>query len=220
MAFHRIWMTAAIVIGSIAVAASSGTAQVGNARAAEPITIGFSIELTGPLAVVGKTGLLAFQIWTEDVNKKGGLLGRPVKLVYYDDQSNPANVPSIYSKLCDVDKVDLLISSYGTNLVAPAFPVVMERNRLFFGLFALAANAQFHYPRYFSMLAAGRDPVKTFSAGYFDLVMAQSPRPKTLAIVAADAEFSHNASIGARAKAMKFIVVSQWVVPFASQSAK
>ena len=201
MAFHRIWMTAAIVIGSIAVAASSGTAQVGNARAAEPITIGFSIELTGPLAVVGKTGLLAFQIWIEDVNKKGGLLGRPVKLVYYDDQSNPANVPSIYSKLCDVDKVNLLISSYGTNLVAPAFPVVMERNRLFFGLFALAANAQFHYPRYFSMLAAGRDPVKTFSAGYFDLVMAQSPRPKTLAIVAADAEFSHNASIGARANA-------------------
>jgi hypothetical protein len=57
-----IWMTAAIVIGSIAMAASSVTAQVGNARAAEPITIGFSIELTGPLAVVGKTGLLAFQI--------------------------------------------------------------------------------------------------------------------------------------------------------------
>ena len=111
MAFHRTWMTSAIVIGSIAMAASSVTAPFGNARAAEPITIGFSIELTGPLAVVGKTGLLAFQIWTEDVNKKGGLLGRPVKLVYYDDQSNPANVPSIYSKLCDVDKVDLLISS-------------------------------------------------------------------------------------------------------------
>ena len=201
MAFHRTWMTPAIVIGSIAMAASSVTALVGNGRAAEPITIGFSIELTGPLAVVGKTGLLAFQIWTEDVNKKGGLLGRPVKLVYYDDQSNPANVPSIYSKLCDVDKVDLLISSYGTNLVAPAFPIVMERNRLFFGLFALAANAQFHYPRYFSMLVYGPDPMKTFSAGYFDLVMAQSPKPKTLAIVAADAEFSRNASMGARANA-------------------
>jgi branched-chain amino acid transport system substrate-binding protein len=64
-------------------------------RAAEPITIGFSMELTGPFAVVGKTGLLAFKIWEEEVNAKGGLLGRPVKLVYYDDQSNPANVPGI-----------------------------------------------------------------------------------------------------------------------------
>ena len=91
------------------------------ARAAEPIKIGFSMELTGPLAVVGKSGLLAFQIWEEEINKKGGLLGRPVKLVYYDDQSNPSNVPGIYTKLIDIDKVDLLVSSYGTNLVVPAY---------------------------------------------------------------------------------------------------
>jgi branched-chain amino acid transport system substrate-binding protein len=88
------------------------------ARAAEPIKIGFSIEQTGPFAVVGKTGLLAFKIWEDEVNAEGGLLGRPVKLVYYDDQSNPSLVPAIYTKLIDIDKVDLLISSYGTNLVA------------------------------------------------------------------------------------------------------
>ena len=184
--------------GFLALAALSAT---GRACAAEPIKIGFSMELTGPLAVVGKTGLLAFQIWAEDTNRKGGLLGRPVELVYYDDQSNPANVPSIYSKLCDVDKVDLVISSYGTNLVVPAFPIVMEHNRLFFGLFGLAANAEFHYPRYFSMLVFGPNPGETFSKGYFDLVTAENPKPKTLAILAADAEFSHNASIGARANA-------------------
>ncbi|MGH7094102.1 MAG: ABC transporter substrate-binding protein, partial [Stellaceae bacterium] len=68
--------------------------------------IGFSMELTGPLAVVDKSGLLAFQIWAEDINKKGGLLGRTVKFVYYDDQSNPANVPAIYEKLISIDKVD------------------------------------------------------------------------------------------------------------------
>ena len=84
------------------------------ARAVEPIKIGFSMELTGPFAVVGKTGLLAFKIWEEEVNAEGGLLGRPVKLVYYDDQSNPSLVPGIYTKLIDIDKVDLLISSYGT----------------------------------------------------------------------------------------------------------
>jgi branched-chain amino acid transport system substrate-binding protein len=171
------------------------------ARAAEPIKIGFSMELTGPLSVVGRTGLLAFQIWEHDINQKGGLLGRPVKLVYYDDQSNPSLVPGIYTKLIDVDKVDLLVSSYGTNLVVPAMPVVIQHNRLFFGLFALAANSQFHYPKYFSMLVFGPHPKKAFSEGYFKLATAQKPRPKTLAIVGADAEFSRNAIDGARANA-------------------
>ena len=180
-----------------------------------PITIGFSMELTGPLAVVGKSGLLAFQIWAENINKKGGLLGRPVKLIYYDDQSNPSNVPAIYEKLISIDKVDLLISSYGTNLVVPAMPVAISHDRLFFGLFALAANTQFHYPKYFSMLVFGPEPTKSFSQGYFDLVMAQNPKPKTIAIVAADAEFSRNASDGARdnAKALGLDIVYDKTYP-------
>src|SRR5436305_2360203 len=158
-----------------------------------PIKIGFSIEQTGGLAAVGKTGLLAFQIWAEDVNKKGGLLGRPVKLVYYDDQSNPANVPGIYTKLIDIDKVDLLISSYGTNLVVPAMPVAISYKRLFFGLFALAANDQFHYPKYFSMLPFGPQPVKTLAEAYFDLAAAQNPKPKTVAVRATGPPTQHKA---------------------------
>ncbi len=163
-----------------------------------PITIGFSIEQTGGLAAVGKTGLLAFQIWAENVNKKGGLLGRPVKLVFYDDQSNPANVPGTYTKLIDIDKVDLIVSSYATNLVAPAMPIVMQKNRLFFGLFALGINVEFHYPKYFSMLVFGPDPKPTFSKGWFEVAMAQNPKPKTIALVTADAEFGRNALDGAR----------------------
>jgi branched-chain amino acid transport system substrate-binding protein len=71
-----------------------------------PVTIGFSMPLTGGLAVNGTSGLLAMQIWAEDTNKKGGLLGRPVRLVYYDDQTDPSLVPGIYTKLLDVDKVE------------------------------------------------------------------------------------------------------------------
>ncbi len=130
----------------------------GAARSAEPITIGFGMALTGGLAAAGKTALLAMQIWQDDVNAKGGLLGRPVKLVYYDDQSNPPTVPGIYTKLLDVDKVDLIVSGYGTNMTAPAMPVAIEHNRLFLGLFALAVNSEFHYSRYFSMLPTGPDP--------------------------------------------------------------
>jgi ABC-type branched-subunit amino acid transport system substrate-binding protein len=58
------------------------------ARAVEPIRIGFGMALTGPLAPNGKSALLAMKIWQEDVNAKGGVLGRPVELVHYDDQSN------------------------------------------------------------------------------------------------------------------------------------
>src|SRR6185312_12955855 len=69
----------------------------------EPIKIGYGMALTGGLAPNGKSALLAQKIWEEDTNAKGGLLGRPVKLIYYDDQTNPAAVPGIYTKLIDVD---------------------------------------------------------------------------------------------------------------------
>ena len=122
---------------------------------AKPITIGFGMALTGGLAPNGKAALLAMQIWEEDINAKGGLLGRPVKLVYYDDQSNPSTVPGIYTKLLDVDKVDLVVSGYATNMIAPAMPIVMQHNRTFLSLFGLAVNTEFNYPNYFSFTPTG-----------------------------------------------------------------
>ena len=139
----------------IAAAAAFGAAcliTAGSLQAAEPITIGFGMALTGGLAGGGKSALLAMQIWRDEINAKGGLLGRPVKLVYYDDQSNPATVPALYTKLLNVDKVDFIVSGYGTNQIAPAMPIAMQHDRLFFGLFGLAVNSEFHYPKYFSML--------------------------------------------------------------------
>jgi branched-chain amino acid transport system substrate-binding protein len=167
-------------------------------RAAEPITIGFGMALSGGLAAAGKPALLAMQIWAADVNAKGGLLGRPVKLVYYDDQTNPATVPGIYTKLLDVDKVNFIVSGYGTNLIAPAMPIAISHDRLFLGLFGLAVNSEFHYPKYFSMLPTGPDPKHAFCEPFFRVALAAKPRPQTLAIVAADAEYPKNASEGAR----------------------
>src|SRR5262245_34763198 len=105
------------------------------AHAADPIKIGFGMALTGGLSANGKPALLAIQIWKDDVNKKGGLLGRQVELVFYDDQTNPATVPGIYTKLLDVDKVDLIISGYGTNLIAPLLPIAIERKLTLMGMF-------------------------------------------------------------------------------------
>jgi branched-chain amino acid transport system substrate-binding protein len=176
---------------------------------AKPIRIGFSMSLTGGVAVNGKQLLLALEIWRDDVNGKGGLLGRPVEFVYYDDQSNPAMVPGIYTKLIDVDKVDLTIGPYATNMVAPAIPVLMEHNMLTIGFFGVAANSEFHYPRYFSMISLGPEPKIAMSRGFFELAAEQTPRPKTVAIVGADAEFARNTTDGARqnAKSVGFDIV-------------
>ncbi len=131
-------------------------------------------------------------------------MGRPVKLVYYDDQSNPATVPGIFTKLLDVDKVDIVVGDYGTNLLAPAMPVVIQHKMTFFGLFGLDVNKEFHYNKYFSMVpTGGPDPSASFSEGFFEVAAAQNPKPKTLAIIAADAEFPRNASDGARKNAKK-----------------
>ena len=174
-------------------------ARVTPAQAETPITIGFGMALTGGLAPNGKAALLAMQIWEADINAKGGLLGRPVKLVYYDDQSNPATIPGIYTKLLDVDKVDLVVSGYATNMIAPAMPIIMQHNRTFLSLLGLAANSEFHYPKYFSFTpTGGPEPKQSFAAGFFATAMAQNPKPQTLAMVGADAEFPHNAMDGAR----------------------
>jgi branched-chain amino acid transport system substrate-binding protein len=127
--------------------------------------------------------LLAHKIWEDDTNARGGLLGRTVKLVYYDDQTNPAAVPGIYAKLLDVDKVDLIIGGYGTNMLAPAMPVVIHRNKLLVGLFGLAVNSEFNYPKYFSMVPNGPQPKLALTKGFFDTAMAQNSKPTTVAIV-------------------------------------
>jgi branched-chain amino acid transport system substrate-binding protein len=168
------------------------------AQAGEPIKIGYSMALTGGLAANGRSALLAQKIWEEDTNSKGGLLGRPVKLVYYDDQTNPATVPSIYAKLLDVDKVDLIIGPYATNLQAPAMPIAIQRKKVFIGLLGTAVNSTFNYPNYFSMAPNGPDTKSSYTKGFLDVAMRQNPKPQTVAIVAADAEFALNVSEGAR----------------------
>jgi branched-chain amino acid transport system substrate-binding protein len=173
------------------------------AQSGEPVKIGFSMALTGGLAPNGKSALLAQKIWEEDINGKGGLLGRPVKLIYYDDKSSPAEVPSIYTKLLDIDKVDLIIGPYATAMIAPAMPIVIQRKKTFIGLLGLAVNSEFNYPNYFVMIPSGPDAKPAFTKGFFDIAMAQNPKPQTVAIVAADQEFSRNAADGARENAQK-----------------
>ena len=168
------------------------------AKAQEPIRIGFGMSLTGPLSANGKSALLAMKIWEEDINAKGGLLGRPVKLVYYDDQSNPSTVPGIYTKILDIDQVDLIVGGYATNMLAPAMPIAMRKKKVLIGILGVAVNSDFKYPGYFAMIPSGPDPKPAFTKGFIELAMAQNPKPQTIALVGADMEFSQNTLEGAR----------------------
>jgi branched-chain amino acid transport system substrate-binding protein len=190
----RAWVLTGILAVSIVASATFPS----TARATESIKIGFSMTLTGGLAAAGKAALVAMEIWREDINAKGGILGHQVEFVYYDDHTNPADVPGIYSKLLNVDKVDLLVSSYGTNLIAPAMPIVMKKKLVFMSLFGLAVNDRFEYGRYFQIMPSGPVPKDDWSRGFFELAMAQSDKPKSVALLAADSEFAKNAVAGAR----------------------
>lgn len=195
MRFKAMRAALACAIGLGGAVAASAVAQ---AQSGEPIKIGFSMPVTGPLSSNGKPALLAMKIWEEGVNAKGGLLGRPVKLITYDDQSNPSNVPGIYTKLLDIDKVDLIVGSYGTNLTAPALPVAIQKGKVILGILATAINHDFKYPRYFSMAPAGPQTKTAATQGFFDIAMAQDPKPQTVALAAVDAEFGRNSCDGAR----------------------
>jgi branched-chain amino acid transport system substrate-binding protein len=194
-------VTAAAVTFTISAAFTYPAAA--QAPGGEPIKIGFAMALTGPLAANGKQALLGMKIWEDETNAKGGLLGRLVKLIYYDDQSNPSVVPGIYTKLLEVDKVELIVGPYATAQIAPAMPVVMQKGKTFISLFGLAVNSEFNYPKYFSMIPSGPNTKPSFTEGFFEVAAAQNPKPQTAALVAADQEFSRNACDGARENAKK-----------------
>ena len=197
-ASRRSLLRRASLAAAVALAAVSAW-PAGLAAQEEPIRIGFSMALTGGLAGAGKPALIAMEIWRDDVNAAGGLLGRQVELVYYDDQTQPANVPKIYTKLLNVDNVDLVVSGYGTNMIAPAMPIIMRKGMVFMSLFGLGANEQFNYDRYFQIMPAGPEPKEDWSRPFIQLATEQGL--ETIALVGADAEFSQNALDGARTNA-------------------
>lgn len=183
-----------------AIGGAGATAGLFPARAqgANPIRIGMSMSLSGGLAGNGKAALASQQIWAADVNAKGGLLGRPVQLVFYDDQTNGGNVPGIYTKLLDVDKVDLVTSPYATAMIAPAMPVVMQRGMCFVTILGAGVNSAFNYDRHFNMNVTGDDMKTTYAKGFLDVAETLPQKPRSIAILAVDNDFAQRAAESAR----------------------
>jgi branched-chain amino acid transport system substrate-binding protein len=169
-----------------------------------PIKIGYCLSLSGGLAANGLTAQLAHQIWQEDVNSRGGLLGRPVELVCIDDKTDPNSVAGIYQSLLADENVDLLLAGYGNNSISPAMPLIMEHEKYFVGLMGLAVNKDLKYDRFFCMIPTGSDPNVALTSGLFEAASRLPKKPQTMAILAADADFSKNPIAGARANAAQY----------------
>ena len=183
---------------ALAAAASLPFSRVARAQAG-PVKIGMSMPQTGSLGAGGQAALVALRLWVDDVNQRGGLMNRKVELIAYDDQTNPANVPGIYTKLLDVDKVDLLIAPYGTVPTAPIMPMVKQRGLLLMGNFSFQVNAKVQHDMWFNN--APWNDASSWSDGFFRA--GQAVGAKTVAVLAADNDFAQNLANGARTLAQK-----------------
>jgi branched-chain amino acid transport system substrate-binding protein len=183
--------------------ASAGAAMLGLTSSVgaqqPPIKIGMSMPQTGGLAGGGKASLLGIEIWRDDVNAKGGLLGRKVELVVYDDKSSASETPAIYSKLLDVDKVDLLFAPYATVPTAPIMPLVKQRGLLLIGNFSFQVNSKVGHDMWFNNAPWG--PADSWAASFLDLGL--NAGGKSVALLAADQEFAQNLAKTAREVAAK-----------------
>ena len=196
------WMTALVVLG---LASGGASAQQ------PPIRIGMSMPQTGGLAGGGKASLLGIEIWRDDVNARGGLVGRKVELVVYDDKSSAAETPAIYAKLLDVDKVDLLFAPYATVPTAPLLPMVKQRGLLLMGNFSFQVNSKIHHDMWFNNAPWG--PADSWATGFLGL--GQKAGGKTIALLSADQEFAQNLAKTARevAKQRDLQIVFDQVYP-------
>ena len=196
------WMTALVVLG---LASGGASAQQ------PPIRIGMSMPQTGGLAGGGKASLLGIEIWRDDINARGGLLGRKVELVVYDDKSSAAETPAIYAKLLDVDKVDLLFAPYATVPTAPLMPMVKQRGLLLMGNFSFQVNSKIHHDMWFNNAPWG--PADSWATGFLGL--GQKAGGKTIALLSADQEFAQNLAKTARevAKQRDLQIVFDQVYP-------
>jgi branched-chain amino acid transport system substrate-binding protein len=183
------WATAVVALGLTSTAYAEEP----------PIRIGMSTPQTGGLAGGGKPSLLGIEIWRDDINAKGGLLGRKVELVVYDDKSSASETPALYAKLIDIDKVDLLFAPYATVPTAPIMPLVKQRDLLLMGNFSFQVNSKVKHDMWFNCAPWG--PADSWATGFLGL--GQKAGGKTVALLSADQEFAQNLITTARDVAKK-----------------
>jgi len=190
---RRSFVAAAGALGAGALWSSQAGAQPSGA----PIKVGGTLALTGPLSSTGLVHKLTGEIYVDSLNKRGGLLGRPVEWVLKDDQSKPDLARTLYEQLVTADKVDLLIGPYATGNILSAMGVAQRYNKTLvhhtFGIPNLAK-----YDQQFPAWSIGPEPEKTLPALVLTALASSSAPPKTIAVVTSKFPSVHFVALGAR----------------------
>jgi branched-chain amino acid transport system substrate-binding protein len=186
----------------VALAALAVAAPIAAQQQRQPIRIGSTLALTGPLAATATVHKIVGEYYVEDLNRRGGLLGRPVEWIVKDDQSKPDLARTLYEQLITTDKVDLLMGPYATGAILSAMGVAQRYNKVLihhtFGIPSLAK-----YDMQFPAWHMGSDPGNTVPATVLDALAASPKPPKTIAVVTSKFPSVHFMSLGAREVAKK-----------------
>jgi branched-chain amino acid transport system substrate-binding protein len=182
--------------------AAAAAGFVAHAQPGAPLRIGSTLSLTGPLGPTSAIHKVAGDIYIDEVNRRGGLLGRKVEWALKDDQSRPELARTLYEQLVTVDRVDLLNGPYGTASILSAMGVAQRYNKILlhnsFGTPSLA-----RYDLQFPTSGGSGDPENVWPGLVFD-ALASAPRPpRTIAIVTSKFPSLHFISVGAREAAKK-----------------
>jgi branched-chain amino acid transport system substrate-binding protein len=184
----------AVLAGTLSLALLGSCAAT---PAGQPIRIGGTLAVTGPLAATAALHKIAGEVFVEQLNRRDGLLGRPVEWVLLDDQSRPELTRTLYEKLITEDKVDLLVGPYATGAILTAMSVAKRHGKMLvhdsFGIPHLAK-----YDMQFPTWAIGSEPGRTFPSLLLDALTATGKPPRTIAIVTSTFPSVHFMSLGAR----------------------
>jgi ABC-type branched-subunit amino acid transport system substrate-binding protein len=190
------------LLSTVAASTALLAAWPASAQAPAPLRIGSTLALTGPLATTALTHKLVGEIYVEQLNAKGGLLGRKVEWIVKDDQSKPELARTLYEQLVTSDKVDLLMGPYATGAILSAMGVAQRYNKVLvhhtFGIPSLSK-----YDMAFPAWSLGSDPGTTVPNSVFDALAASPKPPKTVAFVTSKFPSIHFMSLGAREIAKK-----------------
>ncbi len=171
-------------------------------QAQQPVRIGSTLSLTGPLGPTSAIHKVAGDVWIDEINLKGGLLGRKVEWLLKDDQSRPDLARTLYEQIITVDKVDLIIGPYATANILSAMGVAQRYNKLILHN-SFGTPRIVKYDLQFPTSGGSGDPENAWPNLVLDAAAAAPRPPKTLAIVTSKFPSLHFISVGARDIAKK-----------------
>jgi len=196
----RAWLLSLLILAGCA--PQTGAPAPGSEPAAPtvqaPLRIGASISLTGRYDRTGKELMNGYEVWRDQVNTKGGIMGRRIELVIYDDQSDPETSRNLYEKLISEDKVDLIIGPYSSPVTLPASTVAEKYG---YPMIVSGASETTIWTRGFKNVFGIYTGAPFYMDGAIDIAAKNGYR--TVAVMNENSAFAKDAMAGAIKKAQE-----------------